>query len=289
MSSFHPKLKAAWALFIGATLFSCDTYEDPILGVIEPCDATEVPEFEPLNSAVQGILIEDFTAHQCGNCPPAGLILKGLAEEHPGQLIPLAVHAGDLASTNEEYPPDWTTAEGSVYWFDMNANSYPIGRVNRLESELDYYPPDFWSDLVDGLLDASPQAGIQMVVDHEEGSGKTGVHVHITWFEGLAGAVRLGLLISENHLVGPQLWYPNVDPPGPGYIDEFEHEHMLRGSVTGAKGFVVSQDPETGETQQECYAFTMNPEWNASNCDLVAVLTADNGRVIQTLAVPIVE
>jgi hypothetical protein len=72
-------------------------------------------------------------------------------------------------------------------------------------------------------------------------------------------------------------------------VEEYEHEHMLRGSVTGAKGLVVAENPAAGETQQECYAFTWNSNWDASNSDLIAVLTAANGSVIQTLSVPVSE
>ena len=58
------------------------------------------------------------------------------------------------------------------------------------------------------------------------------VHVHTTWFEDLEGQARLALLVSENHLFGPQLYYGN----DPEYVADYEFEHLLRGSLTGAKG-----------------------------------------------------
>ena len=51
----------------------------------------------------------------------------------------------------------------------------------------------------------------------------------------------------------------------------------------------MAENPAAGETQQECYAFTWNNSWDASNSDLIAVLTSDNGSVIQTLAIHITE
>jgi len=279
---------AAWGVAVAMWgLTSCDVYDDPVIGVIAPCDESEAPEFEALTSDIQRILVEDFTAHQCGNCPPAAVKAAGYAAEHPGQVVPLAVHAGELASTNADYPTDWTCDESDVFWDDLEFQVNPVGRVNRLENETSILLLDQWDAAVEALLNASPDAGLQMVVEYDEALGKLGIHVHTTWFEAVEGPVRLALLVSENHLVGPQLYYNN--PAGSEYVEDYEHEHMLRGSVTGAKGLVVAENPVAGETLQQCYAFTWNANWDASNSDLVAVLTRANGSVIQTLSVPVTE
>lgn len=270
-------------------LGSCDTLDDPIIDIIQPCDDSEAPQFEAMESDIQRILIEDFTAHQCGNCPPAAVKAAALLAEHPDQIVPLAIHAGDLASTNAEYPTDWTCDESDVFWEDLEFQLNPVGRINRLEDETSILLLDQWDAAVDALLDQSPAAGIQMVVNYGGASGNTGIHVHITWFGNIEGPVRLALLISENHLEGPQLWYSTVDPPGTGYVEDYEHEHMLRGSVTGAKGLVVAEDPIGGDVQQECYSFAWNDNWVATNSDVIAVLTTSNGSVIQTLSVPVIE
>ena len=281
-------LWAASSLFL-LGLSACDKFDDPVIGIIEPCDATEVPEFEPLTSDIQRILVEDFTAHQCGNCPPAAIKAAAFASSYPDQIVPLAIHAGELASTNAEYPTDWTCEESDLYWNDLEFQVNPVGRINRLDTENSILLLDQWDAAVDALLGNNASAGLQMVVEYNQETGKTGIHVHVTWFAAMNGPVRLALLVAENHLVGPQLWYSTVDPPGPGFVEEYEHEHMLRGSVTGAKGLVVAENPAAGDTQQECYAFAWNNAWDAANCDLVAVLTGSDGHVIQTLSVPISE
>ena len=91
-----------------ALVASCDVIDDPVLDIIQPCDSDNGPVFEPLGSDIQKVLLEDFTAHQCGNCPPAAELAHDLAVEHPGVVIPLGIHAGDLANTNDNYPTDWT-------------------------------------------------------------------------------------------------------------------------------------------------------------------------------------
>ena len=70
---------------------------------------------------------------------------------------------------------------------------------------------------------------------------------------------------------------------------DYEFEHLLRGSLTGAKGLVVADNTAAGDAEQLCYASNWNPTWDALHTDIVAVLTADNGSVIQVLSAPVAE
>ena len=269
-------------LLIGLTsLLSCDRYDDPVLQIMSPCDENELPGFEPLSSDFQRVLVEDFTAHQCGACPPAGLQMKQLFEEHPGQVIPLAIHAGPLANTNSQFPTDWRCEEGNQFWDDIGSSLNPVGRVNRRPTEVTFLGVSQWAEEVEGFTDNIPMAGIQMEIAHDTLRQKTTVHVHVTWFDNVDGSVRLSLLISENNLVAPQLWYPSANPPGPGFVENYTHNHVLRGSINGAKGLVIATGVIAGDTQQHCYTFQWNSEWRAENSEIIALLTDDGGAVIQ--------
>ena len=167
-----------------AFLHSCDKLDNPVIEVVQTIDTTdiEVPEFSPLTSAVPRVLIEDFTAHQCGNCPPAGLELASLMDAHPDSIVPLAIHAGNLAVTNADFPIDWTCEEGDEFWGNVTLQLNPIGRVNRVNTEFGQeILPNFWADEVANQLMRTPSAGIQMVVDADENAGDLVVHAHVTW------------------------------------------------------------------------------------------------------------
>ena len=270
-------------------LAACDHYDDPVIGIIPPCDESTAPLFSAMTSDVQRILVEDFTAHQCGACPPAGLELKKLTEDYPGQVLPLAIHAGQLANTNAQFPIDWTCPEGNQFWEDTQSTLNPVGRVNRLPEEGTFLAVSEWSENVENLANNAPAAGMQLEVTYDENSLRTTAHVHITWFEDVADVVRLSLLISESDLIAPQLWYPSANPPGPGLVEEYNHEYVLRGSMTGAKGLVISESPNAGDTQQECYTFQWNPLWVAESADMIALLTLSNGAVLQAISMPVAE
>lgn len=272
---------------VAVSMASCDQLDDPVEGIVEPIpEEYNVPAIEPNYFDNQRVLIEDFTGHQCGNCPDANVVLIDLYNSHSGQVIPLAVHAGSLATTNEEYPTDWTCAEGDEYWQSLDIPVNPIGRVNRSDNEGISLLPSQWEEALTPLLSQDPAVGMRLVINDEFDADKLFIHVHNTWLQAGSGEYKLALLIVENHLVGPQLWYGN----DPEYIEEFEFEHVLRGSVTGAKGEVVATDPVQGDAAQFDYVFTWNDEWIKENCDVIAVLTeVESGRVVQVTSEHIVE
>lgn len=292
MRRFRPtsqkRTRIVLALTLAMGLFAaCDHYDNPVIAIIPPCDDSEAPAFEALTSDVQRVLVEDFTAHQCGACPPAGLELKQLVEDHPGQVLPLAIHAGQLASTNAQFPIDWTTEEGDQFWDDTGSNLNPVGRVNRMPGEGTFLGVSEWGGAVEDLVGNAPAAGLQLEVVYDDNSLQTTAHVHVTWFEAIGHPVRLSLLVAENDLVAPQLWYPTANPPGPGLIEDYNHEHVLRGSMTGAKGLVLAESANAGDTHQRCYTFQWNPEWAAESSELIAVLTGSDGIVLQAMSMPV--
>lgn len=275
-------------LLCGVTFLpSCDKLENPVTGLVPNCDTAGLvlPPFIPLQSDIQRVLVEDYTAHQCGNCPTAGLLLSELVEDHPNNVVPLAIHAGGLAATNNAYPQDWTSPEGDVFWADLEVQAIPIGRVNRRPTQATSLGPEEWEEALNPLLSQEPDAGLQLVVNRDDDNNALFLHTHVTWFEGLSGPVRLSLLIAENQIIAPQLWYGNE----PEFVEDFEHKHMLRGSVTGAKGLVIADNPAAGDTQLLTYCYEWNDAWDVNASEIIAVLTNESGNVIQTLAVPIVE
>lgn len=125
-----------------------------------------------------------------------------------------------------------------------------------------------------------------MTVDGDFDPTKLFVHVHATWLADFEGEAKLAVLILENDLVGPQLWYGN----SPEYVEEYVHAHVLRGSITGAKGEVAATNPGAGDAAQFDYALTWNDNWIKANAEVVAVLTdVATGRVLQAISQDVFE
>ena len=196
----------------------------------------EAPAFEPLESDIQRILVEDFTAHQCGNCPPAAVnwLVDALAE-HPDHIVPLAIHAGEFGRTNVDYPIDWTCEEGDVFWeFDLEFQLNPIGRVNRVNSATK--PTFLW--WTNGMRQWTPSwtRPLRLACKwpwtplHRELT----IHVHTTWFEDGGRPRPIGTSRRGKPHRGAPAVVPHRRPSRAWTVEDYDHEHVLRGSVTGA-------------------------------------------------------
>lgn len=271
---------------IGALLLGgCDVLDDPVIPLtINYRGDAAPPSFDAMSTGPQHVLLEDFTAHQCGNCPPAGALAEQIAEDNDGLVHLLAIHAGSLAAVSSApFDTDWTNAEANAYWDQLAAQVNPIGRINRRGGPEEIASPNNWPALVEAELALTPDAHLQgAVIPDPTGSGDVHLHTHITFANAVPGDVRLALLINENHLIAAQLDYQS----DPQVIEDFEHNHLLRGSLSGADGLVVASDPGAGSTIQLDYTLVWNDEWVLDNSHVLAVLTNASGEVLNCLDLP---
>lgn len=274
-------LAAIGALLLGG----CDVLDDPIIPLtINYRGDAAPPSFDAMSTGPQHVLLEDFTAHQCGNCPPAGALAEQIAEDNDGRVHLLAIHAGPLAAVSSApFDTDWTNTEANAYWDQLAAQVNPIGRINRRGGPEEIASPNNWPALVEAELALTPDAHLQgAVIPDPTVSGDVHLHTHITFANAVPGDVRLALLINENHLIAAQLDYQS----DPQVIEDFEHNHLLRGSLSGADGLVVASNPAAGSTVQLDYTLVWNDEWVLDNSHVLAVLTNANGEVLNCLDLP---
>lgn len=274
-------LAAIGALLLGG----CDVLDDPVIPLtINYRGDAAPPSFDAMSTGPQHVLLEDFTAHQCGNCPPAGALAEQIAEDSDGLVHLLAIHAGSLAAVSSApFDTDWTNTESNAYWDQLAAQVNPIGRINRRGGPEEIASPNNWPALVEAELALTPDAHLQgAVIPDPTVSGDVHLHTHITFANTVAGDVRLALLINENSLIAAQLDYQS----DPQVIEDFEHNHLLRGSLSGADGLVVASNPAAGSTVQLDYTLVWNDEWVLDNSHVLAVLTNANGEVLNCLDLP---
>jgi hypothetical protein len=237
------------------------------------------PVFEPAAAPHRKVLLEDFTGHDCGNCPNGHLKAAELLDQYGEDIAVVSVHAGSLAAPfPPNYPNDWTTPEGQYYLLtQVGSDVMPKGRTNRLPDASVIHSPSAWPAKVAEAFAEDAEVNLQMQVSYVPDNQDLNIHVNSQWFADLTGDYRLVIMITENDIIAPQLWY-NHDPE---YNPEYVHEHMLRGTVTGATGLVVASNPESGSSQTSSYTFDWNTSWVPENCEVVALITeGESGRVL---------
>ncbi len=276
-------------LFIASIhLWGCDEIEDPIIEVTTNYqDAVygDAPEFDALlaTDAVHRVLLEDFTAHQCGNCPAAGLIAAAIGESNGESVSVMAVHAGNLANTDDDhFDTDWTTLEGNAFWDQLDFQAYPVGRVNRSEVPGNFWAAAQWAEQTTAELDNNPVLGLQ--ADHTwiPENNHLNIHVHGTFFGDVTGPVKVALLVLESHMIDYQLDYDS----DPELVEDFEFNHVLRGSVHGAFGLEFGDagaGAQAGDEAMHSVTYEWESDWVMENSTVLAVVTDGLGRVVNCL------
>ena len=269
------------ACFAVSLLASCDEVEQPIIeyGVYRSDLYGPAPAFEPSSSPVQHVLLEDFTGHDCGNCPNGHLRAAELLETYDESIAVVAIHAGSLAAPlPPEYPNDWRTPEGQYY--------LPKGRINRRPGASTIFSPSAWAAQVAEAIAEQPAVNMQVKADFQPTNNHWNVHVSSEWLQNATGNYKLVVMLTESGIVAPQLWYGN----DPEYIEEYHHEHMLRATGTGATGLTVFTNPTAATIDIESYTFDWNSAWIADSCEVIAFLTeGDNGRVVNVAKTKLVQ
>lgn len=273
-----------FAVFIVILYSGCDKIDNPILEVLSYRSDLygPAPTFTPTDAPLQQILLEDFTGHDCGNCPDAHAVAKTISEDHPDIVTVVAIHAGSLAAPlPPEFPSDWRTPEGEFYLLtQVGSEVMPKGRVNRAPGAQIVYNYSEWANKVTAAMTTTPAVNLQMSASYAADNNHLNVHVNSQWFENLTGNYKLVILIAESEIIAPQLWYGNV----PNYVEEYEHNHMLRSSVTGETGLTVATNPQATNARTDSYTFNWNSDWNAANCEIVAFITeGENGKVLNVV------
>ncbi|MBX7050615.1 MAG: Omp28-related outer membrane protein [Flavobacteriales bacterium] len=278
MNSFQ---KISLVTSIAILFIGCDIVDHPVIefGAYRTDLYGPAPTFVPAASVTKRVLLEDFTGHDCGNCPIGHQIAHDILVADSEHVAVVAVHAGSLAAPlPPEFPNDWTTPEGEYYLLtQVGVDEMPKGRTNRDPSANVAFSPTVWVNKVNTALSVASPVDLQMEVEYVEENNHLNVHVFNQWFQSATGNYRLVILVTESHIVAPQLWY-NHDPE---FVEEYEHEHMLRSSLSGATGLTIAENPAAGSSSTYSTTYNWNAEWIPENCEIVAFITdGENGQVL---------
>lgn len=276
-------LKLGVAMLMAMSFAGCDEIEDPIIPVTTAYQSDlygPAPAFAPI-AAEQHVLIEDFTAHQCGNCPAAAIIADNIYAANPDRVAVMAIHAGSLAATDDDhFDTDWTTQEGNVFWNQLSFQANPLGRINRVGGPGNFFAPAQWEEQVDNLLTANDAAlGLEVVTDWVPEADHLNIHVHGSFAKAADGPISLAVLILESGIVDYQLDYAS----DPEVVEDYEFNHVLRGSVTGALGLGfgnVAGGANPGDEAVSSYTYTWPSEWDINNAIVLAVVSGPDGVVL---------
>lgn len=269
--------------FVAIAFVSCDKVEGPYKEkqIIVPPDSTVNPsDTNYIFETKHVILLEDYTGHQCGNCPEAAEKLEEIKGVYGKQIVPLAVHAGyfaEVAAT--KYTRNFNTEEGTTYdsYFGISNAGNPNGMINRIgwPNVSHIKNLNAWSGVVSGLINKTPDVQLAIKNTYSNTTNSVETKVYVKFKNNLNGDYKLCVLLAEDSIIGYQKDYRIT----PDYIPNYVFDHVLRASFNSAWGETIATNPIASETNilRKKYSMTLTGKLFDINhpCGVVAFVYND--------------
>jgi len=261
--------------------------------IIAGCDVVEPPytdgtgPINPTDTVVRKVLLEDFTGHQCPNCPGAAVIAHELMELYPGRIILVTVHAGYFAGlAMPNYMTDFrcTESEALNTFFGVDLVGNPNGLVNRKEYSGSYIVgPDDWSTKIGEFLSMEPDADINLTRTYNSGTSTIDLTANVDFFSDFSNPILISAYLTEDSIVDYQKNNNTAIGTTPDIAD-YNHMHVLRGSMNGTWGDTLSAAGATqGSQHTKALSYTItNGTWIKERMHIVVfIYDATTLEVIQ--------
>ena len=256
------------------------------------CNVVEGPKVDPsgFSGSPNKILLEDFTGHLCGYCPRAHDRATDLLAIYPENIVVVAIHAGDLARTTNQFPREFRTAAGNLVYDYFLPQSLPTGLINRRKFGASPLTQDVdWGTHIGTVLSEVAKMKIDLASNYNSSTRELEIAANLEYFtEGNANH-HIVVQITEDGIVSKQTDYRL---PNPQYNEAYVHNHVLRAAVTeGDWGVAVKNGPIfLGEKIAKNFRFEVPQEFVPENCHVVAyvhdniskeVLQAEEIKLVQ--------
>ncbi len=278
----------------GPCLGDCDYNTTVVLGCTDQTALNYNPTATSNNcdciyEGQRNVLIEDYTGHTCGNCPKAADVLHDLELTYGSRIVPIAVHVGFFAETQNNpdgsYATNFKTPAGNEWntEFGNSAQGLPNGMINRRQEGGGYAQSyTAWAAQVATLLEQEPDASLSMDVTYVEATRTVTTDIDITAFNDLnSGPYNIIVCLTEDSIVDWQKDY-NPDLPEEN-LHDYVHMHALRTNFNGTWGDPVGTgNLAAGSVNSVSYSLVLDSEWVDHNCNVVAfIYQTGNKEVIQ--------
>jgi hypothetical protein len=199
------------------------------------------PDFSsvPISEPNRNVIIEDYTAHNCANCPGVSEVAYNLHLSNASRVFNARVHASPIGMSvfqainlSSGYTIDFTNPQGlelGNYFGTIYENSGFFGNsgvtVNRAKYQgLIFESIGIWNDNVNTVLNSDLQVVIKAKVNYYEATQGMYLHTEITPDPEVDTNLAIVVTLIEDSLVGPQ----NVNGTR---VDDYVHSDIMRGMI----------------------------------------------------------
>jgi hypothetical protein len=265
------------------------------LSITNPADST----------VIRKILVEDYTGHECGNCPAAARVINNtLIPIYGEKVVAVAVHAGyfaDIAAA--PFDGDFSTPAGDAYdsptYFNISqGGGNPAGMINRIHfnsSTLSHIKAhNSWVTYVDSLSRLPAIAGIKIICTYNTTTRVANLNLESKFLSDLTGNYKLVVLLTQDSIIAAQKDYTT---PSPSIVTNYMHRHVLRDAINGTWGtdIITTGNASAGQIVNKSYSYTIptiikNIPCDDNHCHIVAfIYNASTYEVIQAEESKVIE
>lgn len=262
-----------FSLLLILTFAGCDYVKSPVQN-----GNTGGP---PVQTLMRKILVEDYTGHRCGTCPPAAIAAEQLISDYGDQVVILGIHAGFLATPlNPNYTNDFQTAVATSWFNGFGFIATPTGMINRMGYPTSQHPIAWgtWSTVVDTMVTQNPEAYISIAHSYNTSTRTITGTVKTKFYRNFSGLYKLVIVLQQDSIIGPQL-DNSQNPPD---ITNYVHRHVLRDNISSQWGdTLLSTAVLPGDSIMKNFNYTIattygNIPCDDNKCHIVAFFYDDN-------------
>ena len=209
---------------------------------------------QPIKNFKTNVLIEDFTGAWCGYCTRVAYKL-GELKKLTSQVVVVAAHYGDALQYTKI--TEMTNAFG--------VSSYPHARLNRTAK---------WNEsqsAVTSLYANSSKVGV--LIESSLSGSTLSIKIKAKFAETFTD-LKFGVFLLENDLLLDQRNYGDFGYGSDDPIVNFEHDDVLRVSLTSPLGDnIPSTSTKAGAIFEKSFTFEIPETYKKDKMDIVAFIT----------------
>lgn len=217
------------------------------------------------------VLVEDFTGTWCGNCTRISYSIEKVMEQ-TDKAVAVAIHngidpyhfAGIEPLRNQIYP---------------NTSDFPLPTV-RLNRTIAWTYPEV-SNIQQVKNLTSNNCGLGLAMNSIIVNGLISLDVELKLAQNYSN-IKVVVYLLENHLIYDQRNYTDYfGAENNPTIHDFEHNHVLRTSMTNILGDPITEETLFGKTITKSYSLAIpSSVSNSENLSFVAFVIDENNTVI---------
>jgi len=257
--------------------------------LVQSCDKVDPPFTKEIidSGSDKKVLLEDYTGHECVNCPAAALTAHELQSLYDHKVVIVAVHAGYFARpsvNNPLFADDFRTPAGDEWnsFFGVDLLGNPNGLVDRVQVNNSYViAPESWGTQVNTQLQQEAKAKITLTNVYNAETKSLQTKIDSKFLADLEGNYQLLVCLTQDSIIAAQR--NNSPEAGEVPIDSnYVHMNMLRTTLNGNWGVALNADDAitNGLKYTNEYTLTFVDEWIPKNCHVVAFIFRDDTKEV---------